>query len=113
MGQTTLEVWGGGGVILPTAGPLTLRWWWDRSVQTIRASAGGQTMTVQLADEYPMPWGQIMTVINPKDATQTFTLRDTPGTWSFTCQIGRLVWLHRVRSTTGTATWWPILKVIR
>ena len=114
MGQITLDVWGGGAISLAPTGATTLRWWPGRRVQTIRASAG-LTMQISDADEYPqLPWGPaVLIIINPKDATNSFILRDVPGTFSFTVQIGRAVWVSRIRNGSGVPVWWPWLRTIK
>lgn len=113
MGQTTLDLWGGGATVLTPAVNTILVWWWDRRIQTISASVGGLTMTVLPATLIAnMPWGaNVLIVVNPKTATQTFTLRDTPGTWSFTMGIGKACFVSRVKNA-GTAQWWPALMTI-
>lgn len=113
MGQVTPDLWAGGAVELAPSSNTQIRWWWDRRVQTIRAQSAGLTMTIQPATDYPcMPWGRALYIVNPKDATNSFTLRDTPGTWSFSVPVGRICLVARVRNA-GAAQWWPLLKVLR
>ena len=115
MGQVTLDIWAGGAVIISTGSNLTLRWWANRRVQTIRATSAGLTMTIQSATAYTnLPWGpQALIIINPKDATNSFTLRDQAPTWSFSVIAGRAVFISRVLNGSGAPTWWPYVRVIK
>ncbi len=114
MGQQTLEMWAGGAVLLTPAANTTLVWWWDRRVQTIRASAPSLIMTLQSPNAYTMPFGDdLLVVVNPKDATNAFSLRTLQGsTWTITVGIGQAAHVARVRSSGSGAQWWPMLANI-
>ena len=114
MGQITLDLWAGGGLYLAPGANTTLRWWRDRRVQTIKATAGSLVMTIVSASNYVMPWGpQVLIVVNPKDATFAFTLVDAALTWSESVAVGQLVFVSRVRDGAGNPTWWPMKRTIK
>jgi len=116
VGQVTLDVWAGGHVFLAPSVDDTIRWWINKRVYTIKPANTGRTMTLQAANEYPgLPWGPMaLIVINPKDSGFAFTLRDqSPQTFSFTVNIGRAVWLSRIKNGSGSPVWWPWLRTIK
>lgn len=115
MGQCTLDLFAGLGVSLAPATNQTIRWWSDRRIQTIRASASGLNMTLEAPDLHrALPWGgPAIVIVNPKDATNAFNLRQiafgTP--WTISVAIGQLVEVYRVNSG-GLPQWWPSVYTI-
>lgn len=111
----SLAHWAGGSVFISISADVTLRWWNNRRVQTVKPTVGSLTVTMQPANEYPnLPWGgPALIVINPADSSFSFTFRDTPATWSFTVPASRGVFVHRVKDANGLPTWWPMMRTLK
>lgn len=109
MGQQTIELFAGGGIpFLAPSSNTTIRWWLDRRVQVIRASLAGLTMTIDPATSTTtLPWGSpALVIVNPKDATNSFTLAATG--WTLSVGVGKAVIVSRVKNN-GSPQWWPML----
>lgn len=84
-------------------------------MQVIRAQVGSLNMTLESpAAHSALPWGgPAIVIVNPKDATNAFNLRQiafgTP--WTISVAIGQLVEVYRVRSA-GLPQWWPSVYTI-
>lgn len=111
MGQQTLTQFAGGAIYMTPGSNQTIVWWIDRKVQTIKPTAGSLLMTLQNVNQFPaMPEGDdVLILINPKDSSFAWNLRDLTNTFNIQVGIGQAASVARVGDGAGGRKWWPTL----
>lgn len=107
MGQVTLETVLGGTIPVQTISAHgAINWWRNRRLQAFRATTSGRIMTLQDANEHPaLPHGMwALWIVNLKDSSFSFTVRDLPNSFSVVLGIGQAMMVNRFGSP---AAWVP------